>query len=193
MSGEQRLKSARENARDNQASLQRDLDARRKGPAAGGKAGASGASQSVRVKQEPLSDSEEPMDTSDAATSGSGSAIPNGSVNGYPGSPDPQNGHAATGPELQDFVRSTFRRHFVLTLSEVKRLLNLHLAALPPGRCPLGAVSDRALQDAILLNQCKQILVPVSMPPPPLGAQGRGWGQGTKYIILFSILYYCIC
>lgn len=161
MSGEQRLKSARENARDNQASLQKDLDARRKGPGPGAKAGASSASPSVCVKQEPLSDSEEPMDTSEAASSAS--AISNGSVNGYPGSPDPQNGHAAHGPELQDFVRSTFRRHYVLTLSEVKRLLNLHLAALPPGRCPLGAVSDRALQDAILLNQCKQILVPVSM------------------------------
>ncbi|XP_076154597.1 DNA-directed RNA polymerase III subunit RPC5 isoform X1 [Alosa pseudoharengus] len=161
VSGEQRLKSAREGARDHQASLQKDLDTRRKGSAPGSKAGASSSAPSVRVKQEPLSDSEEPMDTSDT------SAIPNGSVNGYPGSPDPQNGHAAPGPELQDFVRTTFRRQYVLTLSEVKRLLNLHLAALPPGRCSLGTVSDRALQDAILLNQCKQILVPF---PPQIRA-----------------------
>lgn len=156
------MKSARESARDNQATLQRDMDARRKGSAPGGNASASAStsSSSVRVKQEPLSDSEEPMDTSD--TLASAASIPNGSLNGYPGSPDPQNGHSAPGPELQDFVRSTFRRHFVLTLSEVKRLFNLHLAGLPPGQCPFGPVSDHALQDAILLNQCKQILVPVS-------------------------------
>ncbi|KAL2078201.1 hypothetical protein ACEWY4_025886 [Coilia grayii] len=160
VSGEQRLKSARDGARDNQASLQRDLDTRRKGSAPKASAGANAAASSspVCVKQEPLSDSEELMDTSDA--------LPNGSLNGYPGSPagsDPQNGHAAPRPELQDFVRSTFRRHYVLTFSEVKRHLNLHLASLPPGHCPFGAVPDRALQDAILLSQCRQI--PVPFPP----------------------------
>uniref|UniRef100_A0A8C0Y2G7 Polymerase (RNA) III (DNA directed) polypeptide E n=1 Tax=Cyprinus carpio carpio TaxID=630221 RepID=A0A8C0Y2G7_CYPCA len=88
------------------------------------------------VKQEPMSDSEKPMDTS----------LTNGSINGYP-----------------DFVRSTFRKHYVLCLSEVKRLFNLHLPSLPTGHSVYGHVMDRMLQDTILQSQCKQILVP--FPP----------------------------
>uniref|UniRef100_A0AAR2LRI3 DNA-directed RNA polymerase III subunit RPC5 C-terminal domain-containing protein n=1 Tax=Pygocentrus nattereri TaxID=42514 RepID=A0AAR2LRI3_PYGNA len=160
ISGEQRLKAARENAREHHASLQKDLDARRL-KASPVSSAPSGTDATVRIKEEPVSDSEETMDTS--------SALPNGSLNGYPSaeSPimDPYNDHGAgqtSTPELQDFIRNTFRKHFVLCLSEVKRLFNLHLASLPTGHCVFGHVTDRMLQDTILHSHCKQILVPVS-------------------------------
>ncbi|XP_031699447.1 DNA-directed RNA polymerase III subunit RPC5 [Anarrhichthys ocellatus] len=142
VSGEQRLKVAHERAQGNQSSLQKDLDARRAG-------------DGVHVKQEPI---EEPMDTS--------SSVPNGSVNGYPSATSPAfdhtNGDGGNAPaqELQDFVIKTFRKHFVLTLSEFKRLLSLHLASMPVGRSVFPSISDHMLQDAILLCQCKQIMVP---------------------------------
>lgn len=161
ISGEQRLKAAQERAHKNQASLQKDLDARRDGGA-------------VRIKQEPVSDREdESMYTS--------SSIPNGSVNGYPGNASPGLGQAngtggshggeAASQELQDFVLKTFRKHFVMTLNEFKRLLNLHLASMPVGRSLLHSLSDHMLRDAIVLSHCRQILVPVSIPggPPALG------------------------
>ncbi|XP_016141619.1 DNA-directed RNA polymerase III subunit RPC5 [Sinocyclocheilus grahami] len=158
ISGDQRLKSAKENARDNQSAMQRELDARRL-KAARNTASSGESAAPVQVKQEPMSDSEEPMDTSGPLT--------NGSINGYPNSTspasDPHNGHAhAFTPELQDFVRSTFRKHYVLCLSEVKRLFNLHLASLPTGHSVYGHVTDRMLQETILQSQCRQILVPVS-------------------------------
>ncbi|XP_048869329.1 DNA-directed RNA polymerase III subunit RPC5 [Brienomyrus brachyistius] len=147
VTGDQRIKAARDRARENQASLQREHSQRKRG--------AAGAT--LRVKEEPLSDGEEPMDTS----------LPNGSLNGHPddddGPPaDTPNGHSVHTPsrELQEFVEATFRKHFVLTLSEVKRLFNLHLASLPPGHSLFGGISDRLLQDAILLCRCRQILVP---------------------------------
>ncbi len=91
MSGDQRLKSAKENARENHAAMQRELDARRlKVSRHTGSSGESAAP--VQVKQEPMSDSEEPMDTSGLLT--------NGSINGYPNSTslvsDPHNGHGHT-------------------------------------------------------------------------------------------------
>lgn len=158
VSGDQRLKAAKDNAREKSAVLQRELDARRlktiRIPGASGE-----ANTSVHVKQEPMSDSEEPMDTSGSFT--------NGTVNGYPDSPttDPHNGHGASHaptPELQDFVRNTFLKQYVLSLSELKRLFNLHLASLPTDHSMYGHVTDRMLQDTILQSQCKQILVPVS-------------------------------
>ncbi|XP_074475600.1 DNA-directed RNA polymerase III subunit RPC5 [Sebastes fasciatus] len=149
VSGEQRLKMAHERAQGKQPSLQKDLDARRAG-------------SSVHVKQEPVSDREdEPMDTS--------SSIPNGSVNGYPSATSPafdhtngNGGSPANTPsvELQDFVVKTFKKHFVLTLNEFKRLFGLHLASMPVGRSVFTSISDHMLQDAILLCQCKQIMVP---------------------------------
>lgn len=153
LSGEQRLKVAQERAQRSQAALQKELDARRAGGAA-------------RVKQEAVGDGEdEPMDTS--------SSMPNGSVNGHPGATSPSVGHAgsnggsrgdaAAAPELQDFVLKTFRKHFVVTLNEFKRLLNLHLASMPVGRSVFQSVSDHMLTDAIVLSHCKQILVPVSI------------------------------
>ncbi|XP_018617441.1 DNA-directed RNA polymerase III subunit RPC5 [Scleropages formosus] len=146
VSGEQRLQAARQRAKENQASLQKDFERRRQTGA---------ESAGVRVKEEPLSDTEEPMDTS----------LPNGLLNGYPdgmSSTDSFNGHGAHAPskELQDFVEATFRKHYVLTLSEVKRLFNLHLASLPPGHSLFGGISDRLLQDTILLSNCRQIAVP---------------------------------
>ncbi|XP_051273359.1 DNA-directed RNA polymerase III subunit RPC5 [Dicentrarchus labrax] len=153
VSGEQRLKVAQERARENQSSLQKDLDTKRAG-------------SSVHVKQEPVSDREdEPMDTS----SPSSSAIPNGSVNGYPSATSPSFDHTngnggspanTSSPELQDFVIKTFRKHFVVTLNEFKRLLNLHLASMPVGRSVFHSISDHMLQEAILLSHCKQIMVP---------------------------------
>lgn len=148
--GEQRLKVAQERAQKNQAALQKDLDARRAGGAA-------------QVKQEPDGE-DEPMDAS--------SSIPNGSVNGYPVAASPSLGHAnsngggrteAASQELQDFVFKTFRKHFVVTLSEFKRLLNLHLASMPVGQSVFHSISDHMLTDAIVLSHCKQIMVPVSI------------------------------
>lgn len=149
ISGEQRLKVAQERAQKNQAALQKDLDARRAGSTA-------------RIKQE-----DEPMDTS--------CSLPNGSVNGYPGATAPGSGHAssngggrteASSQELQDFVLKTFRKHFVVTLNEFKRLLNLHLASMPVGRSVFHSVSDHMLTDAISLRHCRQIQVPVSIRDP---------------------------
>ncbi|KAK7134177.1 hypothetical protein R3I93_017550 [Phoxinus phoxinus] len=158
VSGDERVKAARENARETHGVLQRELDARRlKGSRPPGE---------VRVKQEPVSDSEEPMDTSGSLT--------NGSLNGHPAATSPaadaHNGHAsahAFTPELQEFVQNTFRKHHVLCLSEVKRLFNLHLASLPSGHSVYGHVTDRMLTEAILQSQCKQILVPF---PPQSGS-----------------------
>uniref|UniRef100_A0AAQ4QC28 DNA-directed RNA polymerase III subunit RPC5 C-terminal domain-containing protein n=1 Tax=Gasterosteus aculeatus aculeatus TaxID=481459 RepID=A0AAQ4QC28_GASAC len=141
VSGEQRLKAAHERAEGNKSSLQRQLDGRRAGGA-------------VDVKREHVSDREdEPMDAS--------SSVPNGSSNGHPGAAaDHGNGGSASSQELQDFVMKTFRKHFVLTLSEFKRLLSLHVASMPVGRSVFPPISDHMLQDAILLCHCKQIMVP---------------------------------
>lgn len=153
VSGEQRLKMAQERAQENKATLEKDLDVRRAG-------------SSVRIKQEPVDDGEdETMDTSS-------SSIPNGSVNGYPSAISPGFDHAngiggspadTSSLELQDFVIKTFRKHFVVTLNEFKRLLNLHLASMPVGRSVFHSISDHMLTDAIVLCHCKQIMVPVSI------------------------------
>ncbi|XP_056100675.1 DNA-directed RNA polymerase III subunit RPC5 [Rhinichthys klamathensis goyatoka] len=184
VSGDQRVKAARENARETHGVLQKELDARRlKGSRPPG---------DVRVKQEPVSDSEEPMDT-----------LTNGSLNGHPASsspgPDPHNGHAsahasahAFTPELQEFVQNTFRKHHVLCLSEVKRLFNLHLASLPSGHSVYGHVTDRMLTEAILQSQCKQILVPF---PPQSGSTADEqkvfglWESGETFDKLRQVLF----
>uniref|UniRef100_A0A3Q3IPR9 DNA-directed RNA polymerase III subunit RPC5 C-terminal domain-containing protein n=1 Tax=Monopterus albus TaxID=43700 RepID=A0A3Q3IPR9_MONAL len=157
VSGEQRLQMAQERAQESQLSLQKALDARR-------------AESSVPLRQKPVSDREdEPMDTSSSPSS----SVLNGSVNGYPGAIslgfDHTNGNGGSptnmpSPELQEFVLKTFRKHFVLTLNELKRLFNLHLASIPAGQHVLHSFSDHMLQDAILLCHCKQIMVPVSIP-----------------------------
>ncbi|KAL0984001.1 hypothetical protein UPYG_G00135750 [Umbra pygmaea] len=156
MSGDNRLKAAHERARQTQSTLQTELTARRQGQARDGVNTGAG----VRVKDEPVSGGEEePMDTSSAA-------LANGSVNGYPSntwSPDPHNGHGGApvpSPELKAFILNTFRKQFVVSLNEVKRLFNLHLASLPPGHSLFQSISDRLLQDTILMCHCKQIQVP---------------------------------
>lgn len=149
VSGEQRLKVAQDRAQENRASLQKDLDGRR------------------HVKHEPSGDREEPMDTS-SSSSYSSTIIPNGSVNGYLGggaSLGQANGmggalcHAAS-LQLTDFVTKTFRKHFVVTLNEFKRLFHLHLASMPVGQSVFSSISDHMLMDAMVHCHCRQILVP---------------------------------
>lgn len=189
ISGEERLKAAQEKAKDQHGSLQNDLDARRL-KASGASSSFSGTNPLVQVKEEPVSDSEETMDTS--------SSIPNGSLNGYPLtdslSTDPyEHGVIPTPtPELQDFIRSTFRKHFVLCLSEVKRLFNLHLASLPTGHSRFGHVTDRMLQDTILQSNCKQILVPFP-PQSNAGADDQKvfglWESGETFDKYRQVLF----
>lgn len=128
-------------------SLQKDLDARR------------------HVKNQPSGDQEEPMDTTSSC---------NGSVNGYlgGGASPPSLGHAnGTGGalghtaslQLTDFVTKTFRKHFVVTLNEFKRLFHLYLASMPVGQSVFTSISDHMLMDAMVHCHCRQILVPVSI------------------------------
>ena len=126
----------------------------------------------VNVKQE----HDEPMDTS--APPPSATSVPNGSLNGFADSADHANGNAPS-QELLDFVSNTFSKHFVLTLNELKRLFNLHLASMPTGWKVFHMVSDHMLQDAVLLCHCKPILVPVSI-------QARDW-QGCRMLPLFPL------
>lgn len=150
VSGEQRLKMAQERALANQASLRREHTARK---------------PHHRGDRE---EEEEPMDCSP-------SHIPNGSVNGDSDhlnancnangagdtSASPASPSSPSSPsELTDFVRNIFRKHFVLTLSEFKRLFGLHLASKPAGQVIVQSVSDYLLQNTILHNDCRQIHVP---------------------------------
>ncbi|MBN3303834.1 RPC5 polymerase, partial [Amia calva] len=160
VSGEKRLRMAKDRAREGRPALEKDLERQRA-------VGRDSSGAAVQVKEEPLSDGEEPMDISLTET------LKNGAVNGLPHSDDSSrdslNGHspscrpASPSQELRDFVSATFRKHYVLTLSELKRLFNLHLASLPPGHSLFGGISDRLLQDAILHSRCRQIMVP--FPP----------------------------
>lgn len=185
VSGEQRLKMAQDRAKEKQASLQKDLDARR-------------VESGVRIKQEPACDQgDEPMDTSLPPTS----PVPNGSVNGYPNAASPSfdhtNGNGASPADtssqlLQDFVKQTFRKHFVVTLNEFKRLFNLHLASMPVGRSVFHSISDHMLQDAILLSQCRQIMVP--FPPQSAAAPDEQkvfglWDTGEEFDKHRRLLY----
>lgn len=125
----------------------------------------------LRIKEEPMSEEDEqeeqPMDT--APSGGLNSRLANGLPAGRAAGGDSFNGHpppgCASSPvarELRAFVEATFQRQFVLTLSELKRLFNLHLASLPPGHTLFSGISDRMLQDTVLAAGCRQILVPVS-------------------------------
>nr|XP_060642643.1 DNA-directed RNA polymerase III subunit RPC5 [Anolis sagrei ordinatus] len=117
----------------------------------------------VHIKEEPLSD-EEPMDTSIC------DGLNNGLANGIhleENSVDSLNGHLPVQErvtqELRAFLVATFRRQYVLTLNELKRLFNLHVASLPPGNLLFSGISDKTLQDMVLDLGCKQIMVP--FPP----------------------------
>lgn len=166
VSGDQRVQVAKRQAQQNHALLERELQQRKE------QLQASAVLPGVRIKEEPMSeegeDEEEPMDTSP------GGGLHGGLANGLPAmraaGGDSFNGHPPSGSagtlvarELRAFVQATFQKQFVLTLSELKRLFNLHLASLPPGHMLFSGISDRMLQDTVLAAGCKQILVP--FPP----------------------------
>ncbi|XP_004705789.1 DNA-directed RNA polymerase III subunit RPC5 [Echinops telfairi] len=169
VSGDQWVQVAKTKAQQNHALLERELQRRKEQlqvPAAPPPPG-------VRIKEEPLSEEgeeeeEEPMDTSPSG--GLNSRLANGLPIGRAAGGDSFNGHPSLGSastpvarELRAFVEATFQRQFVLTLSELKRLFNMHLASLPPGHTLFSGISDRMLQDTVLAAGCKQILVP--FPP----------------------------
>lgn len=168
---------ARSKAQQNHAQLEQELQRRKE------QARASAVLPGVRVKEEPLSEEGEdegPMDTSPSA--GLHSRLANGLPAGRAAGGDSFNGHPPPGcagspvaRELRAFVEATFQRQVVLTLSELKRLFNLHLAGLPPGHTLFSGISDRMLQDTVLAAGCKQILVPVSRA----SGRRRGRGGGT--------------
>ncbi|NWV66568.1 RPC5 polymerase, partial [Malurus elegans] len=169
VSGEQRVNMAKAKVKQNYGQLEKELQ-KQKAEMKCSEPSAKMDVANIRIKEEPLS-VEEPMDTSALES------LNNGLVNGLhpaPGSGEPVNGHLPGGhlpggcidrvtQELKAFVSSTFKKQFVLTLSELKRLFNLHLASLPPGHTLFSGISDKMLQDMVLDTGCKQILVP--FPP----------------------------
>ncbi|XP_075420718.1 DNA-directed RNA polymerase III subunit RPC5 [Tenrec ecaudatus] len=170
VSGDQWVQVAKTKAQQNHALLERELQRRKEQL----QVPATAAPPGVRIKEEPLSEEgeeeqeEEPMDTS--PSSGLNSRLANGLPGGRAAGGDNFNGHPSPGSastpvarELRAFVEATFQRQFVLTLSELKRLFNMHLASLPPGHTLFSGISDRMLQDTVLAAGCKQILVP--FPP----------------------------
>uniref|UniRef100_A0A6J0U5N1 DNA-directed RNA polymerase III subunit RPC5 n=1 Tax=Pogona vitticeps TaxID=103695 RepID=A0A6J0U5N1_9SAUR len=117
----------------------------------------------VRIKEEPVSD-EEPMETS--ACDGLNNGLVNG-IHSEENSVDSFNGHLPlqerVTQELRAFLMATFKKQYVLTLNELKRLFNLHVASLPPGNLLFSGISDKLLQDLVMDMGCKQIMVP--FPP----------------------------
>ncbi|NXG40879.1 RPC5 polymerase, partial [Psilopogon haemacephalus] len=164
VSGEQRVNMAKAKVKQNYGQLEKEFQ-KQKAEMKSSDTSAKMDVSDVRIKEEPVSD-EEPMEASACE------AMNNGLVNGlHPeeDSTDSLNCHLPGGcmdrvaQELKAFVSSTFRKQFVLTLSELKRLFNLHLASLPPGHTLFSGISDKMLQDMVLDTGCKQILVP--FPP----------------------------
>ncbi|NXW45565.1 RPC5 polymerase, partial [Nyctiprogne leucopyga] len=164
VSGEQRVSMAKAKVKQNYGQLEKELQ-KQKAELKSNDTSAKMDVSNIRIKEEPVSD-EEPMDTS------AYESMNNGVVNGLhagENSTDSFNGHLPGGcvdrvaQELKAFVSSTFKKQFVLTLSELKRLFNLHLASLPPGHTLFSGISDKMLQDMVLDTGCKQILVP--FPP----------------------------
>lgn len=163
VSGEQRVNLAKAKVQQSYGQLEQELQ-RRKAESRANKATCLSDALSIRIKEEPVSD-EEPMDTM-ACCDG----LNNGLVNGIhveENLGDSLNGHLPgqdrIAQELRAFVAATFRKQFVLTLSELKRLFNLHVASLPPGNLLFSGISDKMLQDVVLDTGCKQIMVP--FPP----------------------------
>nr|XP_045051369.2 DNA-directed RNA polymerase III subunit RPC5 isoform X2 [Desmodus rotundus] len=168
VSGDQRVQVAKSRAQQNSMLLAQELQQRKE------QVWASGALPGVRIKEEPLSEEGEeeeegePMDTTPSGDLHSRltNGVPAGWVAGgdsFNGLPSPGCASTPVAQELRAFVETTFQRQFVLTLSELKRLFNLHLASLPPGHTLFSGISDRMLQDTVLASGCKQILVP--FPP----------------------------
>lgn len=166
ISGEQRVNMAKAKVRQNYGQLEKEFQ-KQKAEMKSNDTSAKMEVSNIRIKEEPVSD-EEPMDTS--AYEGMNNGIANG-LHAEKDSASSLNGHLPGGcidrvaQELKAFVSSTFKKQFVLTLSELKRLFNLHLASLPPGHTLFSGISDKMLQDMVLDTGCKQILVPVSIFP----------------------------
>ncbi|KAL8175488.1 UNVERIFIED_CONTAM: DNA-directed RNA polymerase III subunit RPC5, partial [Gekko kuhli] len=163
VSGEQRVNLAKAKAKQSYSQLEQDLQKRRSETQAN-EAASPVDILGVRIKEEPLSD-EEAMDTS--ACDGLRNGLTNG-IHSEETSVDSLNGHLGGQErvlqELRAFVMATFKKQFVLTLRELKRLFNLHVASLPPGNLLFSGISDKTLQDVVLDMGCRQIMVPVSMP-----------------------------
>ncbi|XP_069501714.1 DNA-directed RNA polymerase III subunit RPC5 [Ambystoma mexicanum] len=166
ISGVQRINTARAKLNENYVQVERGLQSK-KDLSKTSTAWSNADTSSVMVKEEPLSEDEEPMDTSAA-----GDSMNNGLVNGVHldgGSRDSLKGRSIGGhtdvvsQELKEFLITTFKKHCVLSLSELKRFFNLHLASLPPGDKLFSGISDKRLQETLLDTGCKQILVP--FPP----------------------------
>lgn len=167
--GEQRIQTAKAKAQQNHTFLKRELQQRKE------QLQAAMVLPGVQIKEEPLSEEgededeqdaeEEPMDAS--PSDGLTNRLANGLPAGRAAGGDSVNGHPplgyASGPaarELRAFVEATFQSQFVLTLSELKRLFNQHVASLPRGHVLFSGISDHMLQDTVLAAGCKQILVP---------------------------------
>ncbi|KAM4631594.1 DNA-directed RNA polymerase III subunit RPC5 [Discoglossus pictus] len=159
--GDQVVNMARAKAKENQARLENDLQ--RKKEVARQSPATAMLVPDILIKEEPTSD-EEPMDTSSG-----GDNLNNGIVNGLHPDENSMNGHVMRGEgelvaqELNAFVAATFKKQYVVTMSELKRLFHLHLASLPPGHILFSGISDKMLQETVLNSGCKQILVP--FPP----------------------------
>ncbi|NXY45771.1 RPC5 polymerase, partial [Ceuthmochares aereus] len=161
VSGEQRVNMAKAKVKQNYGQLEKEFQ-KQKAEMKSNDTSAKMDVSNIRIKEEPVSD-EEPMDT--LAYEGLNNGIVNG-LHTEDDSMDSLNGHLPgdrVAQELKAFVSSTFKKQFVLTLSELKRLFNLHLASLPPGHTLFSGISDKMLQDMVLDTGCKQILVP--FPP----------------------------
>lgn len=179
VSGEQRVNMAKARVKQNYGQLEKEFQ-KQKAELKSNDASAKMDISNIRIKEEPVSD-EEPMDT--LAYEGMNNGVVNG-LHAEEDSMDTLNGHLPGGcgdrvaQELKAFVSSTFKKQFVLTLSELKRLFNLHLASLPPGHTLFSGISDKMLQDMVLDTGCKQILVPVSIIFFffPLVFREEGWG-----------------
>ncbi|XP_021267753.1 DNA-directed RNA polymerase III subunit RPC5 isoform X2 [Numida meleagris] len=161
VSGEQRVNMAKAKVKQNYGQLENEFQ-KQKAELKSNDTSSKMDVSNIHIKEEPVSD-EEPMDTS--VYEGLNNGIVNG-LHAEEDSTDSLNGHLPGGcsdrvaQELKAFVSSTFKKQFVLTLSELKRLFNLHLASLPPGHTLFSGISDKMLQDMVLDIGCKQILVP---------------------------------
>ncbi|XP_040212767.1 DNA-directed RNA polymerase III subunit RPC5 isoform X2 [Rana temporaria] len=183
ISGDQVVNMARVKAKENQARLEKDMQRKREQTKQTSQVA---VVADVNIKEEPMSD-EESMDTSTYDN------LNNGLVNGVhmtEKSLESLNGPVSKGDkdsiakELNEFVASTFKKQYVLTLSELKRLFNLHLASLPPGHTLFSGISDKMLQETVLFSGCKQITVP--FPPQSNASPDEQkvfalWTSGDEY------------
>ncbi|XP_054848784.1 DNA-directed RNA polymerase III subunit RPC5 [Eublepharis macularius] len=167
VSGEQRVNLAKAKVKQSYSQLEQDLQ-KRKAETQANEAVFPAGVPGIRIKEEPVSD-EEAMDTS--ICDGLNNGLSNG-IHSEENSVDSLNGHLGGQEriieELRAFVMATFKKQFVLTLRELKRLFNLHVASLPPGNLLFSGISDKMLQDVVLDVGCKQITVPFPPQTPAL-------------------------